>query len=347
MTTEQQPPVPPEHRGPPWLFDGFSSRARRKRARRRRRWRLVLVPVESPEHAVSPPAEAPTEVAAPPETEPVIDGEVVSDADRAARERTQEQERAATEHLPVSPYYQQQLRLQLADHTEREHQMRLARKGQKKAMEPLGPGGGITAKVVQAMSEAIAEKRLPAPDGSPEEKELLLFGALAAAGLNQAEGRVSFVTQRGRLMLDVSTADQDEPEPSVRLVRLSSRSDRADEDTAEHDSAAVQEDEEPGRYAAVICGSAAFIARGRAFLSMDALTEFARNKAFHANDLADPRVARRSMRAAHRIEIVVLLDVSLGGGVWVDVDPKTGRPTATLSIDLKPAGFQFTPLAVA
>ncbi len=387
------------------------------------------------------PAEAtgPTEVSEPPENEPVIDGEVVSEDERAARELAQQKERTAAEHLPLSPYYQEQLRLQLADHAEREHQMRLVRNGDdEKVPEPLGPGGGITAEVVQAMAKAIAEKQLPGPDGSPEHRELLLFGALAAAGLNRAEARVSFVTSRGRLMLDVSTADQDESEPSLRLVRLSRRpqgadedmadpadqdaaepaegraepaardaaetadqgaaepaardaaepadqckadqdtadqdtadqgtadqcradQDTADQDTADqgtaaqdtaeppdgNDAAASDEDGEPGRYAAVLCGSAAKIAGGRAFLGMDALTEYARGKAFRVGNLADPEAASRRMLAAHRIEIVVLLDVSLGGGVWVDVNPKTGRPAATLRIDLEPAGFQFTPLAVA
>ncbi|HXW86698.1 MAG TPA: hypothetical protein VEJ42_00415 [Streptosporangiaceae bacterium] len=295
---------------------------------------------------------------------PVIQGEVVSEEERAARELAQQNERAAAEHLPLSPYYQEQLRLQLADHAEREHQLRLVRKGYENAPEPLGPGGGITAEVVQAMADAIAEKQLPAPDGSPEHRELLLFGALAAAGLNQEEARVSFVTSRGRLMLDVSTADHDETEPSIRLVRLPGRPERAEQDTAElpqqdsvapaeqdtadPDPTAPPEDSEPpARYAVVICGSAAAIAGDRPFLGMDALTTYARRAAFRAGGLADPHAARRSMRAAHRIEIVVLLDVSLGGGVWVDVDPRTGRPAATLSIDLKPAGFQFTPLAAA
>ncbi len=350
----------------------------------------------------------------------VIDGKVVSGEERAAGELAQQKERAAAEHLPLSPYYQEQLRLQLADHAEREHQLRLVSKGYENAPEPLGPGGGITAEVVQAMAEAIAEQQLPAPDGSPEHRELLLFGALAAAGLNQEAARVSFVVSRGRLMLDVSTAEHHETAPSMRLVRLPGRPERAAQDTgeraaqdtsasaaqdtaeqaaqdsaasAEQDTAellqqdtgeqAAQDTAEPAeqdtgepaeldtaelagqdtaqhdltgppeagepsaRYAAVICGSAAAVAGGRPFLGMDALTTYARRAAFRAGGLADPHAARRSMRAAHRIEIVVLLDVSLGGGVWVDVDPETGRPAATLSIDLKQAGFQFTPLTAA
>ncbi|HXZ66801.1 MAG TPA: hypothetical protein VEH05_18830 [Streptosporangiaceae bacterium] len=397
MTTEQGPPEPQEHRWPRWWpFDGFGGLLTRTQAY------VPTVPAGGPP-ADRPVARddgergnGPAEPAGNGANGPVIQGEVVSEEERAARELAQQKERAAAEHLPLSPYYQEQLRLQLADHAEREHQLRLVSKGYENVPEPLGPGGGITAEVVQAMAEAIAEKQLPAPDGSPEHRELLLFGALAAAGLNQEAARVSFVISRGRLMLDVSTADHDGTEPSTRLVRLPGRPERAEQDageradqdageraeqdageradqdaaeradqdaaqradqgtkelaeqdTAQHDPTGPPEDgEPPARYAAVICGSAAAIAGGRPFLGMDALTTYARRAAFRAGGLADPHAARRSMRAAHRIEVVVLLDVSLGGGVWVDVDPKTGRPAATLSIDLKQAGFQFTPLAAA
>jgi len=55
------------------------------------------------------------------------------------------------------------------------------------------------------------------------------------------------------------------------------------------------------------------------------------------------------MRAARNLEIVVLLDPSLGGGVWVDVDPDTGLPVAALAIGLpnlaQLAGVRVTHLA--
>jgi hypothetical protein len=98
----------------------------------------------------------------------------------------------------------------------------------------------------------------------------------------------------------------------------------------------------------VICGPAAAVAGGRPFLGMDALTTYARREAFRRfADDTDPKAARSGMRAAHSIEIVVLLDPSLDGGVWVDIDPATGSPAAAMSIAVKPAGFRFTRLGAA
>ncbi|MGH3302678.1 MAG: hypothetical protein ACRDOK_13540 [Streptosporangiaceae bacterium] len=289
----------------------------------------------------------PAEFSAPPESGSVIQGEVVTDDQRAARELAHQKEQAAAERLPLSPTFREELRLQLADFAERAHQKRLNPAGP----ELLGSGGGITEQVVQAMAKAISAQNLPAPAGSHEDRTDLLLGALAATDPKQVAdaGHVSFVTLRGRLMLDVSTAAIDGESLSIDFVRLPSRSVPADQDAAEHDAAGSQRDGElPARYAAVICGPAAVIARGRPFLGMDALTTYARREAFRRfNDDTDPQAARSGMRAAHGIEIVVLLDPSLDGGVWVDIDPATGCPVAAMSIAAKPAGFRFTRLAAA
>ncbi len=265
--------------------------------------------------------------------------------------------------------------MQLADFAERAHQQRVKRDG----AQPLGQGGGITDVVVRAMAEEISAHELPSPADNQNDRTLLLFGALAAAGMKQKQAHASFVIVRGRLMLDVSTADIGEKPPTVRFVRLPDRpepadletaelqaadlqaadlqaadlqaagQDSADRITAEHDPTGPEHDgARPTRYAAVICGPAAAIASPRPFLGMDALMAYARRQAvIKSGDAADPQAARRGMRVAHGIEIVVLLDRSLGGGVWVDVDPATGRPAATMSIDLTPTGFEFMPLAAA
>jgi hypothetical protein len=316
-------------------------------------------------YGIPGPAEAaPADLAVSPENGSVIHGEVVTGDQRAARELAHEKEQAAAERLPLSPTFRQELRLQLADFAERAHQKRLDPVGP----ELLGSGGGITEQVVQAMAKAISAQNLPGPAGTHEDRMDLLLGALAATDPKQVDdaGHVSFLTLRGRLMLDVSTAALDGEPLSIDFVRLPSRSEApgqgapddgaAGQDAAGHEPATSQADGElPARYAAVVCGPTAVIAGGRPFLGMDALTTYARREAFRRfNDDVDPRAARNEpraarngMRAAHSIEIVVLLDPSLDGGVWVDVDPATGCPAAAMSIAVKRGGFRFTRLSAA
>ncbi len=377
MTTEQLPPEPHEHRRSRWWpFDGVP--------------RIGLwQPEELTETDGTPEQADPAEV---PGNGSVIEGEVVTDDQRAARELAQKREQAVAERLPLPPTFRQELRMQLADFAERAHQKRLNPGGP----EMLGSGGGITEAVVRAMAEAIPAQHLPGPARSEEDRADLLLGALAATDPKQVAeaGHVSFVTLRGRLMLDVSTAAIDGESLTTRFVRLPNRPERPDRDPGDQDAtdqdgadqdgadqhgadgngadgngadrngtgqngagqngagqnAAESRDdrERPARYAAVICGPAAVIAGGRPFLGMDALTTYARRQAFSSvGDDTGPEAARSGMRAAHGIEIVVLLDPSLGGGVWVDVDPATGVPRAAMSIAVRPAGFRFTPLTAA
>lgn len=335
MTIEQQPPEPQEHRRSRWWpFDGVP---------RMGRWQAEELPEIDGAGDVSPGNGS------------VIEGEVVTDDQRAARELAQKREQAVAERLPLPPTFRQELRNQLADFAERAHQSRLKPGGP----EMLGSGGGITEAVVQAMAEVLPAQKLTGPAGSEEDRADLLLGALAATDPKPVAeaGHVSFVTLRGRLMLDVSTAPIDGESPSTRFVRLPNRSERPGQDAAwpdadgrdgdDQDSAGSPHDRDrPARYAAVICGPAAVIAEGRPFLGMDALTTYARREAFRSDD-ASPEAARNRMRAAHGIEIVVLLDPSLDGGVWVDVDPATGLPAAAMSIAVRSAGFRFTPLSAA
>jgi hypothetical protein len=339
MTIEQLPPKPQEHRRSRWWpFDGVP-----------RIGRLQLEELaETDGGAVA--ELGPAESAESPGNGSVIEGEVVTDDQRAARELAQKREQAVAERLPLPPTFRQELRNQLADFAERAHQKRLNPAGP----EMLGSGGGITEAVVRAMAEAIPAQNLPGPDRTEEDRADLLLGALAATDPKQVAeaGHVSFVTLRGRLMLDVSTAAIDGESLSTRFVRLPNRSEPPDADDqreADQDAAGPPADREwPARYAAVICGPAAVIAGGRPFLGMDALTTYARRQAFRSvSDDSGPQGARSGMRAAHSIEIVVLLDPSLGGGVWVDVDPATGLPAAAMSIAVRSAGFRFTPLTAA
>jgi hypothetical protein len=290
---------------------------------------------------------SPADVPAPAGNGSVIHGEVVTDEQRAASELAQEKEQAAAERLPLPPTFRRELRMQLADFAERAHQKRL----NPESAELLGSGGGITEAVVAAMARAISTQDLRGPGSNDEDRMDLLLGALAATDPNHIAdpGHVSFVTLRGRLMLDVSTAAIDGESLDTQFVRLPSRSAPADQDAVERGAETPDRvDGSSARFAAVICGPAGIIADGRPFLGMDALTTFARRQAYlHGSDDGGPQAAFNGMRAAHNIEIVVLLDRSLGGGVWVDVDPATGSPAAAMLIDVKPAGFRFTPLAAA
>jgi hypothetical protein len=340
MTIEQLPPEAQEPRRSRWWpFDGVP---------RIGRWQPEELAETDGDGAVA--GLGPADPAESAGNGSVIEGEVVTDDQRAARELAQRREQAVAERLPLPPMFRQELRNQLADFAERAHQKRLNPAGP----EMLGSGGGITEAVVRAMAEAIPDQNLPGPDRSEEDRADLLLGALAATDPKQVAeaGHVSFVTLRGRLMLDVSTAAIDGESLTTRFVRLPNRSPApvaADQRQADQDAAGPPDDADwPARYAAVICGPAAVIAGGRPFLGMDALTTYARRQAFRSvGDDTGPQGARSGMRAAHGIEIVVLLDPSLGGGVWVDVDPATGLPAAAMSIAVRSAGFRFTPLTAA
>jgi hypothetical protein len=347
MTTEQPPPLPQEHRRSRWWpFDAGAGRPQ-----------LEELPVADGGPTAAGSGPRPADLSQPAESAPVIHGEVVTDDERAARELAREQEQTVAERLQLPATFRQELRLQLADFAELAHQQRL----DPASPELLGHGGGITEQVVHAMARVISAQNLSGPAVSQEDRMDLLLGALAATDLTQVTeaGQVSFVTLRGRLMLDVSTAAIDGDSLTTDFVRLRSRSAPAgsdeagqgppDENTTAPDAAESQGDgEQPARYAAVICGPAAIIAGGRPFLGLDALLTYARREAFRRfNDDADPQAARNGMRAAHNIEIVVLLDPSLEGGLWVDVDPATGCPAAAMSIAVKPACFRFTLLSAA
>ncbi len=85
--------------------------------------------------------------------------------------------------------------------------------------------------------------------------------------------------------------------------------------------------------AVVILGSALLIASGRRFLDADTLVCFARQVILRATHNGSPASAALAMRLACALEIVVLLDVRLNGGIWIDVNPVTGEAAATLLID--------------
>jgi ribosomal-protein-alanine N-acetyltransferase len=81
-------------------------------------------------------------------------------------------------------------------------------------------------------------------------------------------------------------------------------------------------------------------AAGGAVLDAGALVSWARQQAFGKIYAGEPGAAAAAMRAAPDLEIVLLLDPGIGGGLWVDVDPVAQAPAATLLVEmtLPPAG---------
>lgn len=95
----------------------------------------------------------------------------------------------------------------------------------------------------------------------------------------------------------------------------------------------------------LIWGQAADVAAaaGGAVLDAGALVSWARQQAFGKIYTGEPDAAAAAVRAARGLEIVLLLDPAIGGGLWVDVDPLAQAPAATLLVEmtLPPGGGQM------
>jgi RimJ/RimL family protein N-acetyltransferase len=75
-------------------------------------------------------------------------------------------------------------------------------------------------------------------------------------------------------------------------------------------------------------------AAGGAVLDAGALVSWARQQAFSKIYTDEPGSAAAAVRAASGLEIVLLLDPGIGGGLWVDVDPVAQAPAATLLVEM-------------
>lgn len=95
----------------------------------------------------------------------------------------------------------------------------------------------------------------------------------------------------------------------------------------------------PPQVAVIVSGSARIVAAGRRILDADTLVRFAREMLFRTVHDGSFASAELVMRICCALEIVVLLDPAINGGMWVDVDPTTGTAAATLLID----GFPGAP----
>jgi hypothetical protein len=246
-------------------------------------------------------------------------------------------EPAVPDRTHVPPGVLQDLREQVADFADFAHRGRVNLPD----LAALGSGGGITAQVVRTIAaETIRAQLVPALAVDEQALCDLLMLALVAPSdpveltENQYE---SFRLSRGQLMLDVSAAEVGPEHPVTRLV--------APPVHALPEQAAAGAGDSPLPAAAVIVGAEAIAERP--FLSLESVLSHARRAVFRqVSPARRAQTAGHGMRAARSLEIVVLLEKSLGGGLWIDIDPATSLPAAALAIALPapPARIRFTHL---
>lgn len=274
----------------------------------------------------------------------VIDGTAVSGEEKAASDRAEKAEPAVADRSHVLPGVLASMRKQVADFAEFAHRTRIT-PNSADALQALGSGGGITAVVVERMAaELFGRNAAPVLGADQRTQTDSLLLSLVAPGepaeLTERQ-RQSFVSWRGRLALDVSMAPV-EAEPTTTVVRLGDHPARQLPPGDGQESTASDEDLAAG-CAAVIVGSAAYIAGERPYLSLDRLMTYAHAKVYRSGSQAgSPSTQTAGLRAARNLEIVVLLDRWLHGGLWVDIDRANGRAAAALAIGLSPTGARFT-----
>jgi len=108
---------------------------------------------------------------------------------------------------------------------------------------------------------------------------------------------------------------------------------------------------------AVLCGSAVTVAAfgGTRIVDAETLLAYVRHRVW-AYVYSNTRSAAQATRAVQAIRIIVFLDPSIGGGLWVDVDPLSQLPAASLLIEMDlldglpgrfrvftPGGFTYPP----
>jgi hypothetical protein len=244
----------------------------------------------------------------------------------------------------VLPGVLESMRQQVGDFADFAHRSRIA-PDPADALQALGCGGGITARAVETIADALDSTNALAGlgDNKQARTDSLLLSLVAPEEPDQLteRQRQSFVSWRGRLALDVSMAPI-EGEPAIRVIRLGD--DPGHQLPAGDGQVSTASDADlTAPCAVVIVGSAAHIAGDRPYLSLDCLMTYARSKVYRSGGLSGaPPTPAAGLQAARNLEIVVLLDRWLDGGLWIDVDRANGRAAAALAIGLSPTGIRFT-----
>lgn len=276
---------------------------------------------------------------------PVINGTAVSGEDKAASDRAGESEPAVVDRSHVPPGVMASMRNQVADFADFAHRSRIA-PDSADALQALGCGGGVTAVAVEHMAAELFGKQVVDLLGADQQTltDSLLLSLVAPEDPEKLTERQRelFVSWRGRLALDVSMAEIGE-EPVTTVIRPGDHPERQlPAGGAEASTASAIDLTAP--CAALIVGSAAFIAGDRPYLSLDTLMTYARNKVYRSSGPAGaPATQAAGLQAARNLEVVLLLDRSLCGGLWVDIDRANGRAAAALAVRLSPKeGARFT-----
>ena len=272
----------------------------------------------------------------------VINGRPIGPADGAAP--ADQPPVADRSHVP--PGVLESMRQQVADFADFAHRTRIA-PDSADALQSLGGGGGITAEVVDVIAEEVFGTEAVAGLGASKREltDSLLLALVAPRApdeLTEAQ-RGAFISVRGRLALDVSMAEFG-VDPKVWTVSQDAAP-RRQLAATDGQAPAASDGHSAGPCAVLIVGGAATIARERPYLTLDALMAYARRVVYKHKSLDGERpAAAGGLVAARNLEIVVLLDESLGGGLWIDVDRTTGGAAAALAIGLPEptAGLRFT-----
>ena len=282
----------------------------------------------------------------------VLEGEVLTEDEAAAARLKLRAERAVPDQRRLSPAALPAARQQLAEFVELGHRQRVPSLDDE--IDTVS-GEYVTTALVRSMAFVIRTHIMPGVVISQDQMTDVLLKVLAEprdlGDAGDLQLKLPIAMSGGVISLDVSTGGGGGERPETMLVRPGERPEHWQPAEAEAEPegaadfgspdgsstpAAEHHADAPGgpQTAAVIWGSAAAIADGSRYLGLDALMSYARDEIFEQIYRDTARSAARGMRAARDLEAIVLLDPSMGGGLWIDVDPDTGCPAATLAIEL-------------
>jgi hypothetical protein len=244
----------------------------------------------------------------------------------------------------VPPDLLESLREQVADFADFAHRTRSKIANE---LTALGSGGGLTAQVVRAMAAEIIRVNIAPWLGADEQAvtDALMLSLVAPREIRELteSQRASFVVTQGQLMIDVSTAELREEKPVILVAPPAPLGPAEQPADGGSPPAAPVGGESPPPAATVFVGAAA--AAERPFVGVNSVMSRARSAIFEqVSSAGGAQDTGAGLRAASKLEIVVLLDEALGGGLWIDVNPKTGHPEAALAIELRrpPERIRFT-----